>query len=324
VRSEVNVLLLWSLLACVDPDAPVDPTDTEVREFEVPKGSSAGGLGPKLVEAGLAPSEWQWKLFLRQTDASCLKAGRFNVHGDMSLNELLQTLCGAPLSDDVPFTVLEGWRIRDIDAALVEKGWIAPGDYTKVAGGKLVDAPFTVESSSFEGYLYPETYMVPATGFTPDLLVERQLATFQTRFLDAHADGFGKRSLNEIVAMASMLEREEPKPENRPLVAGILWKRIDAGSPLGVDATSRYTIEQWNDRKAFLKQLRDPDDPYNTRLKAGLPPTAIGNPTVSSLEAAINPVASEFWYYLHDAEQNLHPAKDGAGHEANRKRYNVY
>ena len=71
--------------------------------------------------------------------------------------------------------------------------------------------------------------------------------------------------------MASMLEREEPKPEQRPMVAGILWKRIDNKWNLGVDATSRYTLEEWNNRKAFLKKLRDPKDPYNTRLKEVFP-----------------------------------------------------
>ena len=314
----------WTVLAGVDPAAPMRPGDAEPTVFEVPKGATAGGLGPRLVEAGYVASEWHWKWYLRQTDASCLKAGRFEVRGDMSLDELLATLCGPPLADDLPFTVLEGWRIQDIDEALVAKGWIEPGAYARVANGKLVEAPFTVESPTLEGYLYPETYRVPAEGFTAELLVAKQLATFKERFLDPQAGDFGGRSLHEIVVMGSMLEREEPKPENRPLVAGILWKRFDANTPLGVDATSRYTIDEWNDRKAFLKQLRDPSDPYNTRSKAGLPPTAIGNPTVSSMKAAIQPEASEYWYYLHDDAKNLHPAIDAKGHEANRKKYNVY
>jgi UPF0755 protein len=107
-------------------------------------------------------------------------------------------------------------------------------------------------------------------------------------------------------------------------VAGILWKRLDSGWKLGVDATSRYTLDDWNDRKAFLKQLRDPKDPYNTRLLDGLPPTAIGAPSLPSLNAALSPQASEFWYYLHDADKVLHPARNAEEHEANRKRYDVY
>ena len=91
-----------------------------------------------------------------------------------------------------------------------------------------------------------------------------------------------------------------------------------------MDATSRYTLEKWNERKPFLKKLRDPGDPYNTRLKEGLPPTPIGAPSLDSLVAALRPVKSKYWYYLHDADQNIHFARTAEQHEANRKRYNVW
>lgn len=320
-----TILLATALLAgCVNPDAPVNPGDDAERIYEVPAGSAASNLGPALLAEGLVPSELQWKLFLRQADASCLKAGPHHVRGSMSLNELLESLCSAPVPDDVPFTVIEGWRIQDIDKALAAKGWIEAGAYAKTATNKSVSAPFEITSPTLEGYLYPETYMVSPSAFSAEGLIQRQLATFQERFLSKHADNMGERSLHEVVVMASMLEREEPKPENRPLVAGILWKRIDTGNALGVDATSRYDLENWNDRSAFIKNLKDPDHAYNTRMKKGLPPTAIGNPTVSSLEAAISPERSEFWYYLHDGDGNLHPSRNAAEHDAKRDQYGVH
>ncbi len=313
---------LWS---CVDGAAPLHPGDDAVVAFEVPKGATGARVGKLLVEGGLVDSEWTWKLYLRNADASCLKAGKFELARSMSLDDVLKTLCGPPLADDVSFTVVEGWRIRDVDEALAAKGLITAGAYTAIAMGKTVEPPFPVAATTFEGYLYPETYKLPAKDLDPAVLVKKQLDTFQERFLVAHpGPEYGGRTLNDIVVMASMLEREEPKPKNRPMVAGILWKRIDSKNPLGVDATSRYTIKDWNDRKAFLKNLKDPDEPYNTRLRAGLPPTAIGSPTVSSLEAALAPEASEFWYYLHDGQGNLHPARNGKEHEENRKKYDVY
>ena len=326
MRRGVFVAWMVFLLGCmglINPDAPLHPGQDEPFVFEVPKGTAPGALGDDLVEVGLLSSEFQWDLFLKMNDGSCLKAGKFNLRLSMSLNEVLETLCGVPLADDVPFTVLEGWRIRDVDAALVDKGWIEAGEYATIANNKGVPAPFEVEGPTYEGYLWPETYMVPADDFDPAMLISRQLETFKAKFLDQHSD-FGDRSLHEIVVMASMLEREEPKPEQRPLVAGILWKRIDHDTPLGVDATSRYTIEKWNDRTAFLKKLRDPSDPYNSRERAGLPPTAIGAPTLASLQAAMNPTPSPYWYYLHDHDKVLHPARNNAEHEANRKKYNVY
>jgi UPF0755 protein len=110
----------------------------------------------------------------------------------------------------------------------------------------------------------------------------------------------------------------------RPRVAGVLWKRLDQGWNLGVDATSRYTLKDWNDRKAFLRQLRDHSDPYNTRLRQGLPPTAIGNPGIVALEAALASEASDAWYYLHDASRVVHFGRNAAEHEANRRRYGVW
>ena len=99
---------------------------------------------------------------------------------------------------------------------------------------------------------------------------------------------------------------------------------MDANSPLGVDATSRFTLDDWSDRRKFLAKLRDPNDPYNTRLKAGLPPGPIGAPSLDALLAALRPKASNHWYYLHDADKQIHFARNAAEHEANRRKYNVW
>lgn len=318
------IVFFLMFFACVDPNSPMDSSDINQIIFEVPKGSTATRIGPGLVEKDLVPSEFQWKMFLRQTDASCLKAGRFPVSRSMSMKTLLETMCGVPLANDVPFTVLEGWRIQDIDQALVKEGLSQPGVYTKLAESKAVTSPFEINSPTLEGYLWPETYLVNPDRFDTKAFIERQLRSFNESFLEENSDKLGNRTLNEIVIMASMLEREEPTPTNRPLVAGILWKRLDKGWQLGVDATSRYTLDQWNDRKAFLKKLRDPADPYNTRLNKGLPKTAIGNPSDSALKAAISPESSKFWFYLHDKNKVLHPSRNAAEHEAFRKKYNVY
>jgi len=322
-------LLFLTLFSCVNPNAPIEPGEDTPFVFEVPQGATASGLGPRLEEArllpdGLLPGPLQWKLFLRSEDAGCLKAGRFEVHRSMSLNELLETLCGVPLAEDVPFTVLEGWRIQDIDAALTEKGWIEQGAYASVARNPPNPLAVNVTGPSLEGYLFPETYRIDPERFNVNTFITRQVQTFHDRFYDPHRNQFGDRSLHEVVLMASLLEREEPTPEKRPLVAGILYKRLAHDWALGVDATSRYTLQDWNDRRAFLKQLRDPADPYNTRLHKGLPPTAIGNPGLESLKAALSPESSPYWYYLHDHRKVLHPSKNAAEHEALRARYDVY
>jgi UPF0755 protein len=241
--------------------------------------------------------------------------------------DLAAALEKPPLAEDEPFAVLEGWRIRDVDAALVAAGRSEAGAYIKAAASRVgYTVPFTLPDGPLEGYLYPETYMLPKGRIDAHQLVQKQLDLFAARVftpLQPELKGY-KRSLHEIVTMASMLEREEPTPSNRPLVAGILWKRIDLGYPLGVDATSRYELPEWNDRTAFLAKLRDRDDPYNSRYKKGLPPTPIGAPTQVSIEAALRPTESEYLYYLHDAQKQLHPSRNAEEHEALRKKYDVY
>ena len=326
-------LAIWlgaSLCACSAIEAslyaPPNPDDSEAVRFTVPKGASASAIGGRLAEGGFVSSEFGWKIYLKRSgEGACLKAGDFHLRKDMTAPEVLETLCGVPLADEIEFTVLEGWRIREIDAALTTAGLANAGTYTQAASDPTSFSPgFVLPAESLEGYLFPETYRVNPEAFTVERFIERQLETFRDRFYVPNRDRFDDPSLDEVVIMGSMVEREEPKNENAPMVAGILWKRLDSGWNLGVDATSRYTLAKWNDRRTFLRQLRDPDDRYNTRLRGGLPPTAIGNAGLPALEAALNPTKSAYWYYLHDSAQNLHPAKSLREHEANRRRYNVY
>lgn len=306
--------------------SPADPTDHNEIVVDVAKGKTARTIGTVLEDEGAIDDAVAFSWYVRiHKEGDCIKAGKHAVSRSMTHSEIIQALCGTPIVDAIPFTVLEGWRIREIDQALAKAGHIKPGEYKALAKTPhRFKAKFSLPSTSLEGYLYPETYMLEPDNFDTQKFIQRQLDMFHKRFVSKHPDGFGPRSLNDIVIMASMIVREEPTADQRPLVSGILWKRIDNKWNLGVDATSRYTLPKWNDRRAFLKKLRDPKDIYNTRLRPGLPPTAIGNPDLSSLEAAAAPVSSPYWYYLHDAKGVLHPSRSVAEHEAYRRQYNVY
>ncbi len=323
-------MLLLLLSACGmladNYGAPLDPAATQPVVVEIPQGSSPRTIGPLLEEAGVIGSGDDFTMYVKITkEGSCLKAGRHEVNPAMDAGTILQTLCGVPLPEDVPLTIVEGWRIREIDAYLAAEGYTQPGEYAALAA-KPGDfsAPYPLPEESLEGYLFPETYMViPARWDTKDF-IQRQLDLLAERFYTPHSADFTERSFGEIVIVASMLEREEPRPSNRNLVAGVIWKRLDNSWNLGIDATSHYQLDDWNDRKGLLKALRDPDDPYNTRLRQGLPPTAVGSPSLPSLEAALAPEGSDYWYYLHDSKGNIHPSKSAAEHEALRRKYNVY
>ncbi len=309
-------------------NAAMGPADAPDAVFVVDKGVSGRAVGAALVKGGYVGHPWFWRYYLRVHPGFSPKAGKHPLSPRLTLPEIAAELEKSPIPESDPFVMIEGWRLRDTDAALVARGYIEAGAYIRAAtDSSTFKAPFPLPKRGLEGYLYPETYAIDREEkFDAHALLQRQLDAFVARFYLPHAAEIAAsgRSLDEIVVMASMLEREEPTPAQRPVVAGILWKRINMKFPLGVDATSRYALAEWNDRKEFLKKLRDPGDPYNTRVNVGLPPGPIGAPTVASLQAALRPTMSEFLYYLHDAQKVLHPSRNGAEHEALRAKYNVY
>ncbi|MGZ3458717.1 MAG: endolytic transglycosylase MltG, partial [Archangium sp.] len=213
------------------------PPGAPTVEFTVPKGTTGRGLGTQLASQGLIHDArlWRWLLFRRGHFAP--KAGRHALSPSMTMAEVATALEGNPIPDDIPFVVIEGWRLRDTDAALAAAHLITPGAYLAAASHpERFTAPFPLPKSTLEGYLYPETYRVVPGALKVEELIQRQLDTFAERFYTPNHEALERsgRSLHEVVVMASMLEREEPVPGQRPLVAGILWKRVDKGFPLGV------------------------------------------------------------------------------------------
>lgn len=306
------------------------PLITQDVIFEVPKGASGPRLPKLLNDAKLVELDGMRALQLYvKLHPVYPKFGKHQLTDGMSFAEVTHVVEGTPLPDDVAVTVIEGWRLADTDQALAsgEPPLSEKGAYLAAAHDpKRFKIPFAFSAPDLEGYLLPETYMVPATGFAPEQLIQRQLDSFNTQFAEPFADEISKsgHALHELVIVASMLEREEPKPENRPVIAGIIYKRLARKFPLGIDATSRYLLPDWNDRGKFLARLRDPNDPYNTRLRVGLPAGPIGSPTLASLLAALRPVSTEWLYYLHDKSHDVHFAKNADEHEANRRQFDIY
>lgn len=122
-----------------------------------------------------------------------------------------------------------------------------------------------------------------------------------------------------IFVMASILEREAKNSDEAGIISGILWKRLEKGMPLQVDATFLYTIGKGSDQLTTADLAHN--EPYNTYVNKGLPPGPIGNPGVSMVLAALHPVDSSYYYYLHDPNGHVHFAKTYSEHLANKKKY---
>ena len=131
---------------------------------------------------------------------------------------------------------------------------------------------------------------------------------------DLEASG---RSLYDTVIVASMVEKEVRTAEDLPIVAGIMWKRLDAEWALGIDATLLYVDADGTLSSEDLTA----ENPYNTRINKGLPPGAIGNPGLASLQAALYAKDSDYWFYLTDSDGAVHYAVTNEEHEANKAQY---
>lgn len=178
---------------------------------------------------------------------------------------------------------------------------------------------FIALTAQKEGYLFPDTY-----SFLPDATTETVIQTLENNFAKRISSIEEKikesgRSLSDIIKMASIVEEEGRTTPTRKMVAGILWKRIEIGMPLQVDASFLY-INGKNTSTLTFDDLKI-DSPYNSYKYKGLPPTAISNPGLDSIIATIEPTKSNYLYFLTDKEGVMHYARTFAEHSQNQDRY---
>lgn len=290
--------------------------------FEVAPGENGKTVAKNLKKEGLIGSYWKFYGVLKKNDlGNTIQAGRFVLNRSMSPADIINALTSG--AGQVAITIPEGFTLKQIDDRLANAG-LSPDDQflncTKTC--PLADHwDFLKDASSIEGYLFPDTFFVDPASHTSEGFLHRFLDNFNIKFLTpenrAAIEASG-RTLDDIVIMASIVEREAFLDEDYPVIAGILWKRLDNGWPLDADATLLYVLDSPSDLAANL----DLDSPYNSRKNRGLPPTAISNPGLTALQAALYPEDSPYWFYLNDSETGkTHFAATNDEHNANKAKW---
>jgi UPF0755 protein len=160
---------------------------------------------------------------------------------------------------------------------------------------------------NLEGFLFPATYDLDA-GAPAKLLVEKQLIAFGESFGHEQARRAHELGVTpyQLLIVASMVEREAQVPSDRAKIAAVIYNRLRANMPLGIDASIYYAVELAKHVPTYTRELSESqlhiDSPYNTRLRRGLPPTPISNPGVASIEAAAHPAHAAYLYYVAGAD----------------------
>lgn len=313
---------------------PVSTTAEKVN-FVVEKGRSAKEVGEQLFIKNLIRNKTVFDLYVRVLNKTKnLNAGEFELSPSMSVPEIVNTLGKGP--KELWVTIPEGLRKEEIVEKIIQAMEM---DEEKA---KTFRSEFLILADSSEGYLFPDTYLFPRD--TPSKIVYEKLkSTFNEKF-NSLVEPLSKQSKylkSEIVVMASILERETKSREEKPIVAGILWKRIENDWPLQVDATVQYAISSikcLSEPEALKSQRQvssvkcdwwpvltldnlDIDSPYNTYKYKGLPSAPISNPGLASLQASASPQSSDYWYYIHSPNGMIHYAKTSAEHSANVRKY---
>jgi UPF0755 protein len=267
---------------------------------QVPKAAGVSDIADLLEQRGVVSSSTLFEV--RATlagDRGNLKPGSYELQEDMPYGDVLDRLTAGPSQEIVRVTIPEGLSRREITPLVARAGvngnYLRTSASTSLIDGRGYGVPGSAES--LEGFLFPATYELRG-GAQAAALVRRQITAFEqnmSRVDLAYARG-KNLTVYDVVTIASMIEREVQVARERRLVAAVIYNRLKAGQPLGIDATIRYATGNWSQP---LKQSELAiDSGYNTRTRAGLPPGPIGNPGLASLQAAARPARVGYLFYV--------------------------
>ena len=311
----VVVLIVFILAVAVawwkNGTMPTNPNDHTPQIFVVGKGEGMRKIANDLKTKGLIKDPIVFFLLTRRLGIDTkVQAGDFRLNPSMSAYDVAQNLTHGTL--DIWVTIPEGNRAAEI-ADLLEKSIpsFQPSWRSTLTGN--------------EGYLFPDTYLIPRDA-TITQIVTMMKNNFNNKYETLKNGQAQNRTENEIVIIASLVEREARFASDRPLVASVIVNRLNLEMPLQIDATVQYVLGYQANEKSWWKKNLTTDDlkmssAYNTYVNVGLPPSPIANPGSAAIDAALNPAKTDNLYYVSDKQGHLHFAKTLQEHNANISKY---
>lgn len=259
------------------------------------------GIGQALQSKGIIRNAWSFLVYAKIKGYSRrLEAGAYLLSPSMSTPGIVRVIAQGKTDNAIKVTIPEGFTLRQIAQTLYHKGVISdPQAFLKFAHSANTGlvAPFPLPKVGLEGYLYPETYyFLPKSHYKK--VAQVMLNTFIREFYNPYHEDISQsnHNLNQIVTIASLIEREAEVEKDRPLIAGVIENRLHKGMYLDIDASVLYALGVHKNRVLF-KDLKV-RSPYNTYLHKGLPPGPIASPGLPSLLAALHPDHHDYYYYV--------------------------
>jgi UPF0755 protein len=283
---------------------------------EIPRGTSRHAIAHRLQDTGVVRHWYLFEAYSVWNIHHPLEAGEYAFHDPTSPEGAFWKIAMGHVYVRT-IVIPEGWTSFDIAAALEREGICSRQDFLAAVKDTTLIRNLAPDAQTLEGYLYPATYQFSRQQSAHDI-AEAMVSRFGGEWAslsaatgasgpatsgDAGSSPGGDTNVEEVVTIASLVERETPQPQERPLVASVFYNRLARGLPLQCDPTVQYALEAAGRPTAVLteRDLRF-DSPYNTYRYPGLPPGPIANPGEASLRAALAPANSDYLYFVANAE----------------------
>jgi UPF0755 protein len=274
------------------------------QSFAVQQGESVDEIASQLQAAGLIGDAGMFRDYLIYTGQDIsIQAGEYKLSPAMSVMDLARTMQDATPAD-ITFVVLPGWRMEEIAASLPTSGLnITPEAFIAAVSAPRPGFYFLADARSTEGFLYPDTYIMPRAA-TSDQLIDALVRNFALHMTSDLQDGFSRQGLTvyQAVTLASIVERETMHPDEAPAIASVYLNRLKIGMKLDADPTVQYALGYNSGQQTWWTNPLSADDlkfasPYNTYLNQGLPPEPISNPGLNALQAVASPADTSYYYF---------------------------
>ncbi|MDR0785049.1 MAG: endolytic transglycosylase MltG [Treponema sp.] len=295
----VGLVLVFSavgLCVAINWNAPPN-TVKQDSLFEVKQGENARVIGRRLEDEGFIKSRWFWYA-LNRWKKEPLKTGSYELELPATQMEIYDVLTRGKQTL-VKVTIPEGLTATKTARIFAEAGICDEEEFLQAVGNAGLLARYLVPASSFEGYLFPDTYFFEE-GYPAEKVVQVLVDNFFKRFAETAAADFSPWEIFEKVTLASIVEREYRLKEEAPVMASVFFNRMKINMPLQSCATVEYIITEIQGKphpEILLTQDTKIKDPYNTYIHTGLPPAPISNPGYIALNAVLNPAPSDYLYF---------------------------
>jgi UPF0755 protein len=265
--------------------------------LDFPKGTSSQAMADDLAQSGVIRYSWQFLVARALHSGKRLQAGEYLF----SRADTPENIFSRIQRGDVFFyelVVPEGSNMFDISASLARFNFLKPAEFLRAARSPALIRDLAPEAPTLEGYLFPSTYRITRATTVQQLCV-MMTGVFRKHWRELQSSAPPGVPVNDIVTLASLVEKETAVPDERRIVASVYDNRLRNGTTLDCDPTTIYAaLLEDRYRGAIHRSDLNSDNPYNTYRHAGLPPGPIANPGLASLQAALAPAETEYFYFV--------------------------